>query len=131
MAWPASKYAGSMSPSSSALSSASRYRKTGTDPRSGVPCIPTPPLHGPVCYEPVAEGLDVGLPSPLELPYGLDDLLVQACEPLGQGAGYPVRELEGRRAALRDHPSESLARYLDAPHRVRRLHGRRGPALPE
>src|SRR3990170_2409988 len=120
MAWPTSKYAGSMSPSSSALSSASRCRKTGTDPRSGVPCIPAPPLHGPVCYEPVAEGLDVGLPPPLELPYGLDDLLVQARKPLGERAGYPVRELEGRRAALRDHPPEGLARYLDARHLARR-----------
>src|SRR4028118_239401 len=135
MAWPTSKYAGSMSPSSSALSSASRCRKSGTDPRSGarpgVPRIPTPSLHGPVCDEPVAEGLDVGLPPPLELPYGLDDLLVQPREPLSEGAGYPVRELEGRRAALRDHPSEGLARYLDARHPARRLHGRRGPALPE
>src|SRR4028118_820849 len=135
MAWPTSKYAGSMSPSSSALSSASRCRKSGTDPRSGarpgVPCIPPPSLHGPVCDEPVAEGLDVGLPPPLELPYGLDDLLVQPREPLGEGAGYPVRELEGRRAALRDHPSEGLARYLDARDLARRRHGRRGPALPE
>src|ERR687893_1363706 len=135
MARPASKNAGSIKPCSSALSSASRCRKTGTAPRSGVrpgvPCIPFPPLHGPVGYEPVAEGLDVGLPPPLELPYRLDDLLVQAREPVGESAGYPVGELEGRRSALGDHPPEGLAGDPDAPHPAQSPHGRRGPALPE
>src|SRR5918997_221145 len=135
MARPASKNAGSIKPCSSALSSASRCRKTGTAPRSGVrpgvPCIPFPPLHGPVGYEPVAEGPGGGPPPPLELPYRLDDLLVEARQPPRQRAGDAVRELESRRAALGDHAPECLAWDLDSPDIAGRPHRRRGPTLPE
>src|SRR5215217_1711694 len=90
-----------------------------------------PLLHGPVRDQTVPEGLDVGLPPALQLPYGLDDLLVEAREPPGERARDAVRELEGSRPALLDHTREGLAWDLDRLDAVHGLDGSRRPTRPE
>src|SRR5215204_683591 len=124
---PASKPAGSSSSSSSSSSSWLRCLKRGTSFRLGVPCIlEYAPLDGPVGYELVAEGFEVGLALAFELPDRLDDLLVEAGKPAGEGARDAVGELEGRGPAFGDHAPEGLAwdlYYLDrtcGPDRRRR-----------
>src|SRR5829696_7003137 len=129
---PASKSAGSSSSSSSSRSSSLRCLKSGTSLRLGVPSILRyAPLDGPVSYEPVAEGLEVGLAPSLELPDRLGDLLVEAGEPPSEGAGDAVGEFEGRRTALSDHAPEGLARDLYGLDRTRGHDRRRRPALAE
>src|SRR5215210_525125 len=129
---PASKLAGSSSSSSSSRSSSSRCRKSGTSLRPGVSRIlEYAPLHRPVGYELVAEGLEVGLAPAFELPDRLDDLLVEAGEPPGECAGDAVGELEGRRPTLGDHAPERLTRDLYGLDPVRGPDRRRRPALPQ
>src|SRR5215210_2361923 len=126
---PASKVIGSESSSNSARSSSSKCLKIGTSLRSGVSRIKGSPLHGPVCDQPVAEGLHVGLPLVLEFPDRLDHFRVQARQPPRKGAGDAIGELEGGRPAFLDHAPEGLARD---PYRLDLTHGphRRGrPAL--
>src|SRR5918999_3555965 len=88
-------------------------------------------LHGPVGNEPIAKGLEVGLAPALELPDGLDDLLVETGQPVGEGAGDAVREPEGRRSSLGDHAPERLVRDLYGLDPARGPDRRRRPALPQ
>src|SRR5215211_2825068 len=106
---PASKLTGSESSSNSARSSSSRCPKIGTSLRSGVGGIKGSPLYGPVCYEPVAEGLHVGLPPVLQLPDRLNDLLIEARQPPREGAGDAIGELERCGPAFCDHAPEGVA----------------------
>src|SRR5215208_4733556 len=132
MVSPASKAAGSSNSSSSSRSSSLRCLKKGTSLRLGIPCISLyAPLDGPVGYELVAEGLEVGLAPPLEFPDRLDDLLVEAGEPSREGARDAVGELEGRRSALGDHAPEGPARDLYGLDPARSPDRRRSPALVE
>src|ERR687889_386913 len=128
---PAWNLTGSESSSNSARSSSSRCLKIGTSLRSGVCRIKGTPLYGPVCYEPVAEGLSVGLPPVLDLPNRLDHLLVKTRKPPRQGAGDTVGELEGSRPAFCGHAPEGVARDPYGFDPIDRPDRSGSPTLPE